>query len=147
MSGLLSFHANARIRGIAYFGEKNMYRKLTLLVAMSLTLILTGCAGGPLSTRERLTLGGGALGAATGAVVGAATGGSAAMGAAIGGPVGLIGGFLIGDSLQGSSACRAQSSSPSSSYRVQGYERSAKKATPTKSTAAVQTIDESGEVF
>ena len=124
-----------------------MYRRLILLVALLLTLSLTGCAGGPLSTRERLTLGGGALGAATGAVVGAATGGSAAMGAAIGGPVGLIGGFLIGDSLQGSSPY-AQGGAPRSSYRVQGYTRSTKKAAPNKATAtSAQSIDESGEVF
>lgn len=96
---------------------------LVLLVLFSFVL-LTACAGGPLSTRERLTLGGGALGAATGALVGAASGGSAAVGAAIGGPVGLIGGFLIGDSVQGGSYSR-QACPPGTSYQVQGYKRKA----------------------
>ncbi len=59
---------------------------------------LSGCAGGPLTTREKFTYGGGAVGAATGAIIGAATG-SAAVGALIGGPEGAIGGYLIGGSL------------------------------------------------
>ena len=71
----------------------------TLLIA----LMLLGCAGGPFTTREKLTYGGGALGAATGAIIGAASG-SAAVGAAIGGPIGAIGGYFIGDSIQGGPA-------------------------------------------
>src|SRR6185503_7030525 len=55
------------------------------------TLLLTGCAGGPLSTREK--------GAGIGALGGAAAGGIA--GAAIGGALGLGAGALVGDQLQG----------------------------------------------
>jgi phage tail tape-measure protein len=63
-------------------------------------LFLTGCAGGPLSTREK-GAGIGALGgAATGGIVGAAVGHPGA-GAAIGGALGLGAGALVGDQLQG----------------------------------------------
>jgi phage tail tape-measure protein len=64
------------------------------------TLLLTGCAGGPLSTREK-GAGIGALGgAAAGGIVGAAVGHPGA-GAAIGGALGLGAGALVGDQLQG----------------------------------------------
>lgn len=122
-----------------------MHKKIALKVALLLLVSMTGCAGGPLSTRERMTLGGGALGAATGAVIGAATGGSAAVGAAIGGPVGLLGGFLLGDSLQGTSA--APSSAPRSNCSVKGYQRSSNKAASSKSVAPVQSGGGSGEIF
>lgn len=63
-------------------------------------LILTGCAGGPLSTREK-GAGIGALGgAAAGGLVGAAVGHPGA-GAAVGGALGLGTGALVGDQLQG----------------------------------------------
>src|SRR5690242_19731630 len=63
-------------------------------------LLLTGCAGGPLSTREK-GAGIGALGgAAAGGIVGAAVGHPGA-GAAIGGALGLGAGALVGDQLQG----------------------------------------------
>lgn len=64
------------------------------------TLLLTGCAGGPLSTREK-GAGIGALGgAAAGGLIGAAVGHPGA-GAAIGGGLGLGAGALVGDQLQG----------------------------------------------
>jgi hypothetical protein len=64
------------------------------------TLLLTGCAGGPLSTREK-GAGIGALGgAAAGGIIGAAVGHPGA-GAAIGGGLGLGAGALVGDQLQG----------------------------------------------
>jgi phage tail tape-measure protein len=64
------------------------------------TVLLTGCSGGPLSTREK-GAGIGALGgAAAGGIVGAAVGHPGA-GAAIGGALGLGAGALIGDQLQG----------------------------------------------
>jgi phage tail tape-measure protein len=64
------------------------------------TLMIVGCAGGPLTTREK-SAGIGALGgAAAGGLVGAAVGHPAA-GAAIGGGLGLGAGALIGDQLQG----------------------------------------------
>jgi phage tail tape-measure protein len=63
-------------------------------------LFVSGCAGGPLSTREK-GAGIGALGgAAAGGLVGAAVGHPGA-GAAIGGGLGLGAGALIGDQLQG----------------------------------------------
>src|SRR6516164_1436815 len=63
-------------------------------------LLLTGCAGGPLSTREK-GAGIGALGgAAAGGLIGAAVGHPGA-GAAIGGTLGLGAGALVGDQLQG----------------------------------------------
>lgn len=63
-------------------------------------LLLAGCAGGSLSTREK-GAGIGALGgAAAGGIVGAAVGHPGA-GAAIGGALGLGAGALVGDQLQG----------------------------------------------
>ena len=64
------------------------------------TLLMAGCAGGPLSTREK-GAGIGALGgAAAGGLIGAAVGHPGA-GAAIGGGLGLGAGALVGDQLQG----------------------------------------------
>ena len=69
---------------------------ITLLTA----LFFTGCAGGPLSTREK-GAGIGALGgAAAGGLVGAAVGHPGA-GAAVGGALGLGAGALVGDQMQG----------------------------------------------
>jgi phage tail tape-measure protein len=63
-------------------------------------VVVAGCAGGPLSTREK-GAGIGALGgAAAGGLIGAAVGHPGA-GAAIGGGLGLGAGALIGDQLQG----------------------------------------------
>jgi phage tail tape-measure protein len=63
-------------------------------------LLLAGCAGGPLTTREK-GAGIGALGgAAVGGLIGSSVGHPAA-GAAIGGGLGLGAGALIGDQLQG----------------------------------------------
>jgi outer membrane protein OmpA-like peptidoglycan-associated protein len=68
----------------------------TLLVAA----VLSGCAGGDLTTREK-GAGIGALGgAAAGGLIGAATG-HPGVGAAVGGALGLGAGALIGDQLQG----------------------------------------------
>ena len=70
--------------------------------AMSLlfSLIVAGCAGGDISTREK-GAGIGALGgAAAGGIIGAAVG-HPGVGAAIGGALGLGTGALIGDQLQG----------------------------------------------
>ncbi len=70
----------------------------TALLAGS--LLLMGCAGGPLTTREK-GAGVGALGgAAAGGIVGAAVGHPGA-GAAIGGALGLGAGALVGDQIQG----------------------------------------------
>jgi outer membrane lipoprotein SlyB len=63
-------------------------------------LFTSGCAGGPLTTREK-GAGIGALGgAAAGGLIGSAVGHPGA-GAAIGGGLGLGAGALIGDQMQG----------------------------------------------
>ena len=62
---------------------------------------MSACSGQPLSTREKGTLGGGAIGAGGGALVGLAVGHPFA-GAAIGGAVGAGTGMAIGNSLQNS---------------------------------------------
>jgi osmotically inducible lipoprotein OsmB len=73
----------------------------TWIVAIALTAVAAGgCAGGPLTAREK----GAGIGALGGAAVGGIVGknnGSAGGGAAIGGAVGLGAGALIGDYIQG----------------------------------------------
>jgi uncharacterized protein YcfJ len=70
--------------------------------ALICTLLLTtaGCASGGLTTREKSTLGGAALGAGAGALIGQATDHSPGKGAAIGGAIGALGGALVGDQSQ-----------------------------------------------
>src|SRR5499426_4297566 len=76
------------------------FTNITLTLLLAGTLTAAGCAGGPLTTREK-GAGIGALGgAAAGGLVGAAVGHPAA-GAAIGGALGLGAGALVGDQLQG----------------------------------------------
>jgi phage tail tape-measure protein len=70
------------------------------ILVLAGALFVSGCAGGPLSTREK-GAGIGALGgAAAGGLIGAAVGHPGA-GAAIGGGLGLGAGALVGDQLQG----------------------------------------------
>ena len=64
----------------------------------ALVFALSACSQ-PLSTREKTTLGGGALGAGAGALIGS-TVGSPGAGAAIGGALGAAGGGLVGDQMQ-----------------------------------------------
>ena len=67
---------------------------------MAATILLSGCSGGSLSTREK-GAGIGALGgAAAGGIIGSAVRHPAA-GALIGGALGLGAGALVGDQLQG----------------------------------------------
>ena len=73
-------------------------RPAILLIAGTVTFI--GCAGGPLSTREKGAGIGAFGGAAVGGLIGSAVGHPAA-GAAIGGGLGLGAGALVGDQLQG----------------------------------------------
>ena len=88
--------------------------KLTTLTkgaaVMALTLILAGCSGQPLSTREKGTLAGGALGAGTGAIVGSAVG-APGTGAAIGGALGAGTGLAVGNALQNQEVQQAQTRS------------------------------------
>lgn len=75
-------------------------RQATGISVLAGALLLAGCAGGPLSTREK-GAGIGALGgAAAGGLIGAAVG-RPGTGAAIGGALGLGAGALVGDQLQG----------------------------------------------
>jgi uncharacterized protein YqgC (DUF456 family) len=73
----------------------------TWIVALGLTAIVAaGCAGGPLTAREK----GAGIGALGGAAVGGIIGntkGHPGAGAAIGGAVGLGAGALIGNYIQG----------------------------------------------
>jgi len=79
---------------------KKTFVKGVSVTAIASTLLLSGCAGGPLSTREK-GAGIGALGgAAAGGIIGSAVRHPAA-GALIGGALGLGAGALIGDQLQG----------------------------------------------
>jgi osmotically inducible lipoprotein OsmB len=71
----------------------------TLTIAGAVLIALSGCYGQPLTTGEKGTLAGGAIGAGGGAIVGAAVGAPLA-GAAIGGVVGAGTGMAIGNSLQ-----------------------------------------------
>jgi phage tail tape-measure protein len=72
----------------------------TRILLLAGAMLVTGCAGGSLSTREK-GAGVGALGgAAAGGLIGSAVGHPGA-GAAIGGAFGLGAGALVGDQLQG----------------------------------------------
>lgn len=81
--------------------SKRSNRSVVAVGALALigVLVLAGCSGEPLSTREKGTIGGGVLGAGTGAIIGAAVGAPGA-GAAIGGALGAGTGYVIGNALQ-----------------------------------------------
>lgn len=78
---------------------KNRLKRI-VFVAISAALIGAGCAGGPLSTREKAAGIGTLGGAAAGGLIGSAVGRPAA-GALIGGGLGLGAGALVGDQMQG----------------------------------------------
>ena len=80
--------------------KSNKMIKTTAVTVFTSALLLAGCAGGPLTTREK-GAGIGALGgAAAGGLIGAAVG-RPGTGAAVGGALGLGAGALVGDQLQG----------------------------------------------
>jgi outer membrane protein OmpA-like peptidoglycan-associated protein len=84
--------------------SKNFWRTSALVISL---LVLGGCSGGALTTREK-GAGIGALGgAAAGGIIGAAVGHPGA-GAAIGGALGLGTGALVGDQLQGQEIKQAE---------------------------------------
>jgi phage tail tape-measure protein len=72
---------------------------LAIAVALCAVLLLGGCAGQPLTEREKGTGVGALLGAGTGAIIGAAVG-SPGAGAAIGGGLGAATGFVVGNEFQ-----------------------------------------------
>ncbi len=80
-------------------------RSLTILALIA--FVLSGCAGQPLSTREKGTIGGGVLGAGTGAIIGSAVGHPGA-GAAIGGGLGALAGGVVGNELQNREVAETQ---------------------------------------
>jgi uncharacterized protein YqgC (DUF456 family) len=81
--------------------KKEGHKVSTWIVVLGLIgMTVAGCAGGPLTAREK----GAGIGAFSGAAVGGAIGsakGHPGAGAAIGGAVGLGAGALIGDYIQG----------------------------------------------
>lgn len=79
--------------------RRSSWRYVTGVIALVATISLAGCYGPPLSTREKGTLLGGAVGVGSGALVGSAVG-SPGAGAAIGGLLGAGGGYLIGNAMQ-----------------------------------------------
>src|ERR671923_2256762 len=80
--------------------QTNGYSCLAWIIAMALALVVAGCSGGPMTTREKAAGIGALGGAAAGGLIGAAVGHPGA-GAAIGGGLGLGAGALVGDQLQG----------------------------------------------
>ena len=76
-------------------------RSSRLVIALGFAAVTAiGCAGGPLTAREKGAGIGAVGGAAAGGLIGAAAG-RPGLGAAIGGGVGLGAGALIGDYMQG----------------------------------------------
>ena len=74
--------------------------RLALALLCTLLFTIAGCARGGLTTREKGTLGGAALGAGAGALSGEATGSGPGKGALISGTWGGLGGALRGNTLQ-----------------------------------------------
>ena len=78
-----------------------LHRRTSLFVIELIALlVLSGCSGGSLTTREKGAGIGAVGGAGAGALIGSAVGRPGA-GAAIGGVLGLGAGALVGDQLQG----------------------------------------------
>jgi Glycine zipper len=78
---------------------RTVWRYAAGVLALVMALSLAGCYGPPLSTRDKGTIIGGAVGLGSGALVGSAVG-SPAAGAAIGGLLGAGSGYLIGNAMQ-----------------------------------------------
>jgi uncharacterized protein YcfJ len=91
---------------------------VSLLIAVVTVVALSGCSGQPLTTREKGTLAGGALGAGTGAIIGSAVGAPGA-GAAIGGALGAGAGALVGNELQNNETEEAKAEGQLSSQQSQ----------------------------
>jgi hypothetical protein len=62
-------------------------------------LVVSACAGGPVTTREKGVLTGAAIGAGTGAIIGSQSG-HAGTGALIGGAIGGVSGAIVGGAIQ-----------------------------------------------
>jgi len=82
-------------------GGKMKTKSSLWVAALGLALVTTaGCAGGPMTSREKGAGIGAVGGAAAGGLIGTAFG-RPGLGAAIGAGTGLVGGALIGDYMQG----------------------------------------------
>jgi hypothetical protein len=79
--------------------KTTLKRSITALLAAAMLTAVAGCAGQPLSTREKGTLIGGVGGAGAGALIGSMVGHPGA-GAAIGGIGGAAAGYGIGNNMQ-----------------------------------------------
>jgi hypothetical protein len=89
-------------------GNSNQLRSSRWTIALGFAaLTAIGCAGGPLTPREKGAGIGAVGGAAAGGLIGAAAG-RPGLGAAIGGGVGLGAGALIGDYMQGQDEAQYQ---------------------------------------
>jgi uncharacterized protein YqgC (DUF456 family) len=84
-----------------------MKQAFTNMAALLLAILLVGCSGGSLTTREKGAGIGAFSGAAVGGIIGA-TVGAPGVGAAVGGALGLGAGALIGDQLQGQEVRQAE---------------------------------------
>src|SRR6266851_7286130 len=81
------------------FMKTTLRRSMTALLGVAMLTAVAGCAGEPLSTREKGTLIGGVGGAGAGALIGSMVGHPGA-GAAIGGIGGAVAGYGIGNNMQ-----------------------------------------------
>jgi osmotically inducible lipoprotein OsmB len=79
--------------------EDSVMRKAIIAAALGASMMLAGCSGAPLTTREKGTLVGGVVGAGGGAIIGSTVGAPGA-GAAIGGALGAGTGYVIGNQMQ-----------------------------------------------
>ncbi|MBM4262633.1 MAG: OmpA family protein [Deltaproteobacteria bacterium] len=96
----------------------NLSMKKLTGVALSAAVIISGCAGGEITTREK----GAAIGALGGAAAGAAVGAAVrrpGTGAAIGGVLGLGAGAIIGDQIQGQQNKQAEQQRSLDQQRVE----------------------------
>jgi hypothetical protein len=105
---LLSWHFGCSTRCPTNHNERRKKMKIEMMksrlsrwaLIATLSAVAAGCAGGPLTSREK----GAGIGALGGAAAGAAVGSAfhrPGMGAAIGAGAGLGAGALIGDYMQG----------------------------------------------
>jgi Glycine zipper len=94
------FVSRKAVKEGAEMNATGKFANIAPILLLAGALMALGCAGGPLTTREK-GAGIGALGgAAAGGLIGSAVGHPGA-GAAIGGGLGLGAGALVGDQLQG----------------------------------------------
>jgi uncharacterized membrane protein len=88
-------------KGSKTMGGKMKKQSSMGLAVLSLTAVIAaGCAGGPMSSREKGAGIGAVGGAAAGGLIGTAFG-RPGLGAAIGAGTGLVGGAMVGDYMQG----------------------------------------------